>query len=652
MPWTLGYGAASLFSQSARDKATVIVNIFREFLSAIQGLLAEIYPAAPPELIARVTVEPPRDASHGDAATNAALLLAKPLGLKPQEIARGLAAALVAHPWVEAAGTAGPGFVNVTFKADLLRAQLAIILRAGVGFGDSRLLSGQRINVEYVSANPTGPMHIGHCRGAVVGDAVAALLAKAGAEVTREYYINDAGAQVEALAWAAYWRYLQALGLDGLATQLEQAIELQYRGDYMAEAAEQLRARFGFHLALRSLQITAHETVEPDPASDRIRVGQHVIEGAAALRHWLSLHAKLGDIAAAVGSFWFAELRHATVEIMMGMIRADLALLGIRHDVFASEAALVQQGAVAKALSTLTDAGHIYEGMLEPPKGKVVEDFEPRVQKLFRATAFGDDIDRPLQKSDGSYTYFANDIAYHADKFSRGFATQIDVWGADHGGYVKRMQAAVKAITGGQATLEIVLCQIVRLLKSGEPYRMSKRAGTFVTLADLIEEVGRDVVRFMMLTRKSDAQMEFDIDKVQEQSKDNPVFYVQYAHARCRSVLRHAAIAAPESLADADLSPLSDDAEMSLIRALCAWPRVAESAALMREPHRVPYYLADVASLFHALWAKGRDDTALRFIQDDDAHGTQARLALVAATATVIASGLAVLGVTPVEEMR
>lgn len=648
----LGYGAASALSQSGRDKATVTVNIFRAFLGSIQSILAERHPAAPPELLARISVEPPREAAHGDAATNAALLLAKPLGLKPHEIARFLAEALLHHPWVEAASPAGPGFVNVTFKPTLLRAQLGAILRAGTAYGDSSLLAGQRINVEYVSANPTGPMHIGHCRGAVVGDAVASLLAKAGAEVTREYYINDAGAQVEALAWAAWWRYLQALGLDAQAAALEQAITLQYRGDYMAEAAEQLRARFGFRLALRSLVLDTAEPVEPDPTGDRIQVGQHMIEGAAALRHWLSLHASLGDLAAAQASDWFAELRTATVEIMMEMIRADLARLGIRHDVFASEAALVGQGAVVKALSALTEAGHIYEGTLDPPKGKVVEDFEPRVQKLFRATGFGDDTDRPLQKSDGSYTYFANDIAYHADKFARGFATQIDVWGADHGGYVKRMQAAVSAVTGGGAALEILLCQIVRLLKSGEPYRMSKRAGTFVTLADLIEEVGRDVVRFMMLTRKSDAQMEFDIDKVQEQSKDNPVFYVQYAHARCRSVLRHGGIAAPGSLHDADLSPLTDDAEMSLIRALCAWPRIAESAALMREPHRVPYYLADVAALFHALWAKGRDEAALRFIQDDDAHGTRARLALVAATAAVIASGLAVLGVRPVEEMR
>jgi arginyl-tRNA synthetase len=587
------------------------LNIFREFLSAIQGILAEQFPSAPADLLARVSVEPPRDPAHGDAATNAALLLAKPLGLKPPQIARQLAEALGAHPWVARAEPAGPGFVNASFRADFLRPQLATILRAGTAYGDSDALAGRVINVEYVSANPTGPLHIGHCRGAVVGDALAALLAKAGARVTREYYINDAGAQVDALAWAAYWRYLQAIGTP-LSEQDFAALVpggLQYRGEYLVPVGASLAAAHGQGLA---------------------EAGARPAEPAR----------------------WMAIVRRHAVDAMMAEVRADLARLGIRHDVFTSEAALVDQGAVAKALSALAEAGHIYEGVLDPPRGKVVEDFEPRVQKLFRATAFGDDTDRPLQKSDGSYTYFANDIAYHADKFARGFATQIDVWGADHGGYVRRMQAAVTAITGGRASLEILLCQIVRLQKGGEPYRMSKRAGTFVTLADLIEEVGRDVVRFMMLTRKSDAQMEFDIDKVQEQSKDNPVFYVQYAHARCRSVLRHADVAAPESLAEADLSPLSDEAELALIRALCAWPRVAESAALMREPHRVPYYLYDVAALFHGLWAKGRDDAALRFIQEGDPHGTRARLALVAATATVIASGLAVLGVTPVEEMR
>lgn len=587
------------------------MNIFRELAGAIQGIVLGLHPDAPPQALARITVEPPRDPAHGDAATNAAMVLAKPLGKRPPELAGAIAAALRAHPWIAAASAAGPGFINLAFRPDFLRAQLGVILRAGTAYGDSAVLAGERINVEYVSANPTGPLHIGHCRGAVVGDALASLLAKAGAEVTREYYINDAGAQVEALAWATYWRYLQAIGTPLSEEEYSARVPggLQYRGDYLIPVGRSLAAAEGARLA-------APGALPAEPAR------------------------------------WFAPARDAAVAAMMAAIRADLARLGIRHDVFTSEAALVGQGAVAKALQQLEREGRIYDGVLDPPKGKVVEDFEPRVQKLFRATAFGDDIDRPLQKSDGSYTYFANDIAYHADKYARGFARQIDVWGADHGGYVRRMQAAVAALTDGAGTLEILLCQIVRVLKSGEPYRMSKRAGTFVTLADLIDEVGPDVVRFIMLTRKSDAQMDFDIDAVQQQSRDNPVFYLQYAHARCRSVLRHAAIGDVAVLADADTAALSDEAEMALIRTLCAWPRVAESAAMMREPHRVPYYLAELAAGFHALWNKGRDEAALRFIQADDPSGTRARLALVAATAAVIASGLAVLGVTPVEEMR
>lgn len=587
------------------------MNIFRQLGHDIQHALAALLPGLPAEAFAKLTVEPPRDPTHGDAATNAALVLAKPAGRKPPEIAAMVVEALARHPWVASAAPAGPGFVNITLKPEVLRGQLPVILRAGKTYGDGDVLAGQVVNVEYVSANPTGPMHIGHCRGAVVGDALAALLAKAGAAVTREYYINDAGAQVVALAWAAYWRYLQALGTSLSEDDFAAGVPggLQYRGDYLVPVGQALAAAHGPALAASGALPAAPE-------------------------------------------LWLDTVRQAAVDAMMTMIKADLLSLGIRHDVFSSEAALVANGAVAQALATLTDQGNIYEGVLEPPKGKAPEDWEPRAQTLFRATNFGDDTDRPLKKSDGSFTYFANDIAYHADKFARGFATQIDVWGADHGGYVKRMQAAVKAISGGQASVEIVLCQIVRLLKGGEPYRMSKRAGTFVTLADLLEEVGRDVVRFMMLIRKSDAQMEFDIDAVQAQSKDNPVFYVQYAHARCRSVLRHAGDPTPESLQGAALDSLTDEAEMALIRQLLAWPRVAESAALMREAHRVPYYLMEVAALFHALWNKGRDEAALRFIQEADVAGTEARLALVAATATVIGSGLAVLGVTPAEEMR
>ncbi len=591
------------------------MNIFRQLGRDIQQSLVAELPDVPAEAYAKLTVEPPRDPAHGDAATNAALVLAKAAGRKPQDLAGRVVAILAAHPWVANAAPAGPGFVNITLKPEMLRAQLPTILRAGTSYGSSDALSGQKINVEYVSANPTGPMHIGHCRGAVVGDAVAALLAKAGASVTREYYVNDAGAQVVALAWAAYWRYLQALGTALTEEEFSALVPggLQYRGDYLIPVGASLAA--------------AHGTALADPG------------------------ARPADPAR-----WLDIVRRQAVDAMMTTIRADLLSLGIRHDVFSSEAALVEQGAVAKVLSGLEAHGKIYVGVLEPPKGKAPDDWEPRPQTLFRATEYGDEVDRPLRKSDGSFTYFANDIAYHADKILRGFRQMIVVLGADHGGYVRRMQAAVAALSASEgsentATYEGLLCQVVRLLKDGAPYRMSKRAGTFVTLADLLEEVGRDVVRFMMLIRKSDAQMEFDIDAVQAQSKDNPVFYVQYAHARCRSVLRHANVAL-DSLPEADLSSLTDDAEMSLIRALLAWPRVCESAALMREPHRVPYYLGDVAAAFHALWNKGRDDAALRFIQDLDPVGTRARLALVAATATVIASGLSVLGVTPVEEMR
>jgi arginyl-tRNA synthetase len=591
------------------------MNIFRQLGRDIQQALAAELPNLPPDAFAKLTVEPPRDPSHGDVASNAALVLAKPAGRKPQDLAARLVAILAGHPWVASAAPAGPGFVNITLTPEILRAQVPAILRAGRAYGDSDALAAQSINVEYVSANPTGPMHIGHCRGAIVGDAVAALLAKAGAKVTREYYINDAGAQVVALAWAAYWRYLQALGTPVTEAEFSALAPggLQYGGDYLIPVGASLAA--------------AHGTALAEPGAR-----------PADPKHWLDV------------------VRRQTVDAMMTIIRADLISLGIRHDVFSSEAALVDQGAVAKVLSELEAAGKIYVGVLEPPKGKTPDDWEPRPQTLFRTTQYGDEVDRPLRKSDGSFTYFANDIAYHADKLSRGFKDMIVVLGADHGGYVRRMQAAVAALSENTATYEGLLCQIVRLLKDGAPYKPSKRAGNFIAVADVVEELGRDVLRFMMLIRKSDAQMELDIAKAQESSKDNPVFYVQYAHARCRSVLRHAGLGhanvSLDSLPEADLSLLTDDAEMSLIRALLAWPRVCESAALMREPHRVPYYLGDVAAAFHALWNKGRDDAALRFIQDSDPVGTRARLALVAATATVIASGLSVLGVTPVEEMR
>ncbi|TQF76319.1 arginine--tRNA ligase [Elioraea sp. Yellowstone] len=586
------------------------MNIFHAFRDAIAAAL----PEAPPD---GFTVEPPRDPAHGDISTNAALVLAKPLRTSPRALAERLAGSLRAHPAVAAASVAGPGFVNLTLRPEFLRDRLADILAAGTDYGNSTMGRGVRVNVEYVSANPTGPLHIGHCRGAVVGDALAALLAKAGYDVTREYYINDAGAQVDALAWAAYWRYLQALGTALTEAEFDALVPggLQYRGDYLVPVGEALARRHGTALA-------GPNATPADPA------------------HWLE------------------RVRDETVAAMMDLIRADLAALGVRQEVFTSEAALVRSRAVERVLAELEARDLIHIGVLEPPKGQKPDDWEPRPQTLFRASRFGDDTDRPLRKSDGSNTYFANDIAYHADKIARGFTRLIDVWGADHGGYVKRMQAAVQAVGQGRASLEIVLCQIVHLMKGGEPMRMSKRAGTFVTLRDLIDEVGRDVVRFIMLTRRADAQMEFDLDKVRLETKDNPVFYVQYAHARCRSVLRHAAEAfgaeavAPAALAAAPRDTLADPAELALIRALVQWPRVVEQAAQAAEPHRIAFALYDVAAAFHALWNKGREEAELRFIRADAPAATMARLALVAATATVIASGLAVMGVEPVEEMR
>ncbi|WP_027283971.1 arginine--tRNA ligase [Rubritepida flocculans] len=589
-------------------------DIFAHLRARVVEALSALLPDLPAEAFARVTVEPPREAAHGDMATNAALVVGKAAKLPPPKLAAELAQRLATLPEVAEAAPAGPGFVNLRLKEGYLRAQLPVILNAGEAYGDGAPKPG-RVNVEYVSANPTGPMHVGHCRGAVVGDALASLLAKAGHDVTREYYINDAGAQVQALAYAAYWRYLQALGTTMTEEEYAQLIPggLQYRGDYLIPVGEALKHRHGDALA------------EPDTPHGPGMAGP---------------------------DRWFAEVRETTVAMMMEAIREDLAALGVRHDVFVSEAALVAEGMLERAEAQLSAQDLIYRGVLEPPKGKTPEDWEPREQTLFRATAFGDEVDRPLRKSDGSGTYFANDIANHLGKLARGFDALIHVWGADHGGYVKRMQAAVAALSGGRVPLEVVLTQIVHVLKDGQPVRMSKRAGSYITLRDLIEEVGRDAVRFTMLTRKADAQMEFDLDLVLRQTRDNPVFYVQYAHARCRSVLRKAGEPAPQDLALAPLDALDDPAELALIRRLCAWPRVVETAAAAREPHRVAFFLNDLAADFHLLWNRGAEDSTLRFIQEADPEGTRARLALVAATALVIRSGLGVMGVTPVEELR
>jgi len=552
----------------------------------------------------RITVEPPREASHGDIATNVAMALAKPTGMNPRELAERLVVRLADLAGVESAGVAGPGFINIRLQPAFWRQRLREILLAGTAYGDSDLGGGAPINIEYVSANPTGPLHVAHARGAVVGDALASLLEKAGFEVTREYYINDAGAQVEALARSVYLRYREAMGED-----IGEIPEGLYPGDYLKAVGEALVGRDG------------DRWMEADEAT------------------------------------WLSEVQSFAVDAMMAEVRDDLAALGISFDVFTSERFLVDAGAVDAVFEHLEVRGLVYTGVLDPPKGKTPDDWEPRPQTLFNARAFGDDVDRPLKKSDGTWTYFATDMAYHRDKVERGFKSMIDVWGADHGGYVKRVKAAVEALSGGEAVLDIKLCQMVHLKRGGEPMRMSKRAGTFVTLAELIGEVGRDVVRFMMLTRKNDSQMEFDLEKALEQSRDNPVFYVHYAHARCRSVLRNAAEAFgaasldPVALADSDLDLLSDPAELAVIKTMATWPRIVESAAEAHEPHRVAYYLDELATAFHALWNKGNDDARLRFIVVDDPALTMARLALVQGVATVVASGLGVFGVTPVEEL-
>jgi arginyl-tRNA synthetase len=560
----------------------------------------------------RVAVEPPRDPAHGDLATNAAMVLAGAVRENPMALAERICAALTGRELVTGdyrghgftVAAARPGFLNITLAPEIWHAQLRAILRAGLGFGDSPTGGGERVNVEFVSANPTGPMHVGHGRGAVVGDALAALLAKAGFQVEREYYINDAGAQVDTLARSTHLRYREALG-----EAIGPLPDGFYPGEYLIETGQALARRDG--------------------------------------RKWLDRPE----------SEWLAPVRDFAVAQMMALIREDLVLLDVRHDLFVSERALVEAGTIDDCLKALDQRGLIYTGVLEPPKGKLPDDWEPRPQLLFRATEFGDEVDRPLKKSDGSWTYFAADIAYHRDKFGRGFASLIDVWGADHGGYVKRMQAAVRAMTDGVANLDVKLCQLVNLFDKGAPVRMSKRAGTFVTLREVVDQVGKDVFRFIMLTRRNDQALDFDFARVTEQSRDNPVFYVQYAHARAASVMRHAAEAFAQdqltdlALAETSLDELTDSAEIALIRQLAQWPRLVESAAEAHEPHRVAFYLQEVAAQFHMLWNKGRDEATLRFILASDPTLTRARLALVRGAALVIASGLAVIGVEPVEEM-
>ncbi len=588
-------------------------NIFAEMLDRVRRanddlIAAGVLPAGID--LSRVTVEPPRDPAHGDMATNAAMVLAKDAGKKPRELAEVIAQKLRADDLIGKVEVAGPGFINLTLKPSAWITALRNAVQLGPHYGESDVGRGAPVNIEYVSANPTGPMHIGHCRGAVFGDALANLLAFTGFKVTREYYVNDAGAQVDQLARSAYLRYREALGEDIGAIP-----EGLYPGEYLKPVGEALAREYGDALTKR-------------PQAELLPI-----------------------------------VRAKAIEMMMAAVRADLAALNITHDVFYSERSLVEGDVdrVAETIDWLRERGYVYEGRLPPPKGEPQEDWEDREQTLFRSTAFGDDIDRPLKKSDGSYTYFASDIAYHRTKLERGFRALIDVWGADHGGYIKRMQAAVAALSHGRAALDVKLIQLVRLLRSGEPVKMSKRAGEFVTLREVVDEVGRDAVRFMMLFRKNDAVLDFDLAKVIEQSRDNPVFYVQYGHARGQSVFRNAREAFselpadfsdPVVLAEVDLEQLSDPTELALIRRIALYPRVVEAASVAHEPHRIAFYLFDLASEFHALWTLGNSAPHLRFIIQNDRKMTVARLVLVQGVVTVLASGLALLGVKAPNEMR
>ncbi|WP_395664702.1 arginine--tRNA ligase [Methylocella sp.] len=591
------------------------MNIYADFRQRVAAILSAIMASGrlPADLdLARFVVEPPRDASHGDLACNAAMVYAREARANfsnPRQLATEIAFALAEDKDVATAEVAGPGFVNITLKPDVFGRVLRAALDLGAEYGrGARKAGAPNVNVEYVSANPTGPMHVGHGRGAVFGDALASLLDFAGEAVTREYYVNDAGAQVDVLARSAYLRYLEALGDD-----IGEIPEGLYPGDYLKSVGEALAEAHGD--ALRAM---------PDT-------------------EWLPL------------------VRDAAVDAMMAMIREDLKALAVRHDAFFSERSLTSGAAgdeVAAAIATLRAAGLVYEGRLPPPKGQLPDDWEDREQTLFRSTAFGDDVDRPLLKSDGSYTYFASDIAYHKSKIDRGFGLLIDVWGADHGGYVPRMQAAVTALSDGKATLDVKLCQLVRLLRAGEPVKMSKRSGDFVTLREVVDEVGRDAVRFMMLFRKNDATLDFDLARVIEQSKENPVFYVQYAHARAKSVLRqaHVSIAAPKlttrAFEQADFSLLDDAGELELIKLVAQFPRVVEAAAAAHEPHRLAFYLHDLASGLHAQWTRGKDKPQLRFLNEEMPNLTNARLALAKVLANVLAAGLGVLGVNAPDEMR
>lgn len=580
------------------------MDVFALFAARVSNALQVLYPDLPADLLARIVVEPPRDAAHGDLSTNAAMIVAKPLGKNPREVATALVEQFKQDSDVTSVELAGPGFINFRLATPIWHQVLRSIAQQGPDYGRSSLGQGEAVNIEYVSANPTGPMHVGHTRGAVFGDTLASLMAYSGFEVTREYYINDAGSQIDTLARSTFLRYREALG---------ETIEIPsgfYPGDYLIPVGQALKAEFGDNLLSKA---------EPEVT---------------------------------------AIVKERVLAAMLELIKADLAQLGIHHDVFFSERTLHGEGgAIDSTLKWLRQEGMIYEGRLEAPKGKTPEEWEDREQTLFRATDYGDDVDRPLVKSDGTYTYFAADIAYHRNKFLRGFKHMINVLGADHSGYVKRLQAATKAVSLNAADMDVRICQLVRLLKNGEPFKMSKRSGDLVTLADVVEEVGADATRFMLMYRRNDASMDFDFALVKEQTKDNPVFYVQYAHARTYSIFKTAQRDLPAldvshtALAAADIERIVTPSELDLVRVLAAWPRTVAAAAIAHEPHRIAFYVHDLAAAFHSFWAKGKDDASLRFVNAEDPKLTLARLALVDAVRQVIVNGLGILGVSAPEEL-
>ncbi|MCX7338570.1 MAG: arginine--tRNA ligase [Alphaproteobacteria bacterium] len=582
-----------------------VFSFFQDSIHKIVNQLAEQEGWALPSDLKKFMVEPTRDPVHGDIATNVGMVLAKPLGINPRELAQKIAQKLGALDCVEKTDVAGPGFINLKLTDSFWHDQLWELLDQGLNYGDSTIGQGQKLNVEFVSVNPTGPLHTGHGRNAVLGDAIASLLQKVGYDVFREYYVNDAGGQINALARSVHLRYQEALGHEISPSSFTEGM---YGGDYLVPLGKALAEKYG--------------------------------------SQWLDCPE----------SEWLEIFRIYSVDAMMKDIRSDLASLGVCMDIYTSERELVKAGLIEETLKILEEQGDVYKGVLTPPKGFVVDDWEERPQTLFRATTYGDDIDRPLCKSDGSWTYFAGDIAYHVDKVRRGFYHMVNVMGADHSGYVKRQLAAVKAATQGAGNLEIKICQMVNFLDNGVPVRMSKRAGVFITISDVIDRVGKDATRFMMISRHQDMPVDFDFVKVLEESKDNPIFYIQYAHARICSVLRHSKTVFPDlDLTDINAAPLkilTDDSELSMIRILADWPRQVELAAQVREPHRVATFLHDVASQFHSLWNKGKDNTHLRFIDPSDQEATKARLALITGVKSVIAGGLTLLGIKPVEEMR